>query len=152
MKLTTPSALFVGDTHADAGWLKFVVLPTAERMGISTIIQVGDFGYWPDSRKFLNIVKTAREKFGVDVLFIGTSDLSFSLGLRNEQDHPKLREAVDKVLEAGRRHKKCVGRTAFDPHKVKGYLEQGFRFLAAPTEIAFIKAGVKRYFEVAGKP
>ena len=68
--LTTPSALFVGDTHADAGWLKFVVLPTAVRMGISTIIQVGDFGYWPDSRTFLNIVKTAREKFGVDVWFI----------------------------------------------------------------------------------
>lgn len=89
---------------------------------------------------------------GVDVLFIGTSDLSFSLGLRNEQDHPKLREAVDIVLDAGRRHKKCVGRTAFDPHKVKGYLEQGFRLLAAPTEIAFMKAGVKQYFEVAGNP
>jgi len=70
MKLTTPSALFVGDTHADAGWLKFVVLPAAVKMGITTIIQVGDFGYWLDSRKFLNIVKTAREKFGVDVWFI----------------------------------------------------------------------------------
>jgi hypothetical protein len=70
VQLATPSALFVGDTHADAGWLKFVVLPTAVKIGITTIIQVGDFGYWPDSRKFLNIVKTAREKFGVDVWFI----------------------------------------------------------------------------------
>jgi hypothetical protein len=70
MKLTTPSALFVGDTHADAGWLKFVVLPTAVKMGITTIIQVGDFGYWPDSRKFMQVVKTARAKFGVDVWFI----------------------------------------------------------------------------------
>jgi 2-keto-3-deoxy-L-rhamnonate aldolase RhmA len=87
---------------------------------------------------------------GVDVLFIGTSDLSFSLGLRNNQDHPKLREAVAKVLEAGRRHKKTVGRTAFDPHKVKGYLDQGFRFLMAPSEIAFIKSSVKQYFEAAG--
>jgi hypothetical protein len=68
--LSAESALFVGDTHADAGWLKFVVLPMAVKMGITTIIQVGDFGYWPDSRKFLNIVKTAREKFGVDVWFI----------------------------------------------------------------------------------
>jgi hypothetical protein len=80
---TTPSALFVGDTHADAGWLKFVVLPTAERMGISTIIQVGDFGYWPDSRKFLNIVKTAREKFGVDVLFIDGNHEHFTTLNRN---------------------------------------------------------------------
>lgn len=64
------SALFVGDTHADASWLKFVVLPMAVKMGIGTIIQVGDFGYWPNSRKFLHVAKTAREKFGVDVWFI----------------------------------------------------------------------------------
>jgi hypothetical protein len=68
--LSTESALFVGDTHGDAGWLKFAVLPTTVKMGISTIIQVGDFDYWPDSRKFMQIVKTAREKFGVDILFI----------------------------------------------------------------------------------
>ncbi len=68
--LSTESALFVGDAHGDAGWLKFVVLPTTLKMAISTIIQVGDFGYWPDSRKFMQIVKTAREKFGVDIWFI----------------------------------------------------------------------------------
>lgn len=70
MKLSAESALFVGDTHSDTGWMKFAVLPTAARMGIKTVIQVGDFGYWPESRKFLNVAKTARAKFGVDVWFI----------------------------------------------------------------------------------
>lgn len=42
MKLSSESALFVGDTHADVGWLKFVVLPTAVKMGITTIIQPKD--------------------------------------------------------------------------------------------------------------
>jgi hypothetical protein len=83
MKLTTPSALFVGDTHADAGWLKFVVLPTAVKMGITTIIQVGDFGYWPDSRKFMQVVKTARAKFGVDVWFIDGNHEHFTTLNRN---------------------------------------------------------------------
>src|SRR6202158_3592993 len=32
---------------------------------------------------------------GIDVMFIGTSDLSFSLGLRGNQDHPRLQEALD---------------------------------------------------------
>ncbi len=68
--LSTESALFVGDAHGDAGWLKSVVLPTTVKMGVSTIIQVGDFGYWPDSRKFMQIVKTARERFGVHIWFI----------------------------------------------------------------------------------
>ena len=34
---------------------------------------------------------------GIDVIFIGTSDLSFSLGLRGKQDDPKHREAVAKI-------------------------------------------------------
>ena len=39
---------------------------------------------------------------GVDVMFIGTSDLSFSLGLRGDQNDPRLQEAIAKVLEAGK--------------------------------------------------
>src|SRR5229473_3988437 len=38
---------------------------------------------------------------GIDVMFIGTSDLSFSLGLRGDQEHPRLQEALDKVVAAG---------------------------------------------------
>jgi hypothetical protein len=64
---STESALFVGDTHADTGWLKFAVLPTAKKMGIATIIQVGDFGYLPAAREFLNAARKARQRFGVDI-------------------------------------------------------------------------------------
>ena len=39
---------------------------------------------------------------GLDVLFIGTSDLSFSLGLRGEQQHPHLDQAIAAVVRAGR--------------------------------------------------
>ena len=47
---------------------------------------------------------------GVDVLFIGTSDLSFSLGLRGRQNEPLLDEAIDKVVAAAKRHGKFLGR------------------------------------------
>jgi len=39
---------------------------------------------------------------GLDVLFIGTSDLSFSLGLRGRQDEPLLREAIARVAAAAK--------------------------------------------------
>src|SRR5215472_6100443 len=39
---------------------------------------------------------------GVDVMFIGTSDLSFSLGLRGRQNEPALEQAIRKVVEAGK--------------------------------------------------
>src|SRR3954452_8107537 len=47
---------------------------------------------------------------GIDVLFIGTADLSFSLGLRGDQNAPQLQEAIGKVVEAGQRHGKFLGR------------------------------------------
>ena len=64
---STESALFVGDLHADTGWLKFAVLPTAKKMGIATIIQVGDFRYWLEARKILNAARKGRQRFGVDI-------------------------------------------------------------------------------------
>ncbi|MFN7997647.1 MAG: aldolase/citrate lyase family protein [Bryobacteraceae bacterium] len=88
---------------------------------------------------------------GVDVLFIGTSDLSFSLGLRGNQDHPKLQEAVAKVVEAGKRHGKFLGRPAMTPEAALKYQEQGFLLFQAPTELGFMAAGNKRYLEVFGK-
>src|SRR5690242_19396686 len=63
---------------------------------------------------------------GVDVMFIGTSDLSFSLGLRGRQDEPLLHAAIEKVVAAGKRHHKFVGRPAGSPEQVKQYMEQGF--------------------------
>jgi 2-keto-3-deoxy-L-rhamnonate aldolase RhmA len=82
---------------------------------------------------------------GIDVLFIGTSDLSFSLGLRGDQDHPLLAEAVAKVVAAGQRHGKCLGRPAGTPAKVAQFLEQGFQLFQAPTEIGFLTAGAQAY-------
>lgn len=87
---------------------------------------------------------------GIDVLFIGTSDLSFSLGLRGDQKHPRLQEAIGKVLDAGARHGKFVGRPAASPEQVKQYQEQGFRLFQATTDIGLMMAGAKRYLEGGG--
>ena len=46
---------------------------------------------------------------GLDVLFIGTSDLSFSLGLRGRQKEPLLEEAIAKIVAAGSRRSGSSG-------------------------------------------
>ncbi len=89
---------------------------------------------------------------GIDAIFIGTSDLSFSLGLRGEQDHPRLREAIARVVEAGRRNGKALGRPAGSPEQVKAFLDQGFLLFQAPTEIGFLKAGAQQYLEPLARP
>src|SRR4029077_14746782 len=63
---------------------------------------------------------------GIDVMFIGTSDLSFSLGLRGNQDHPRLQEALEKVVAAAHKHGKVAGRPAATPELAQQYMAQGF--------------------------
>jgi 2-keto-3-deoxy-L-rhamnonate aldolase RhmA len=78
---------------------------------------------------------------GLDVIFIGTSDLSFSLGLRGRQDEPKLDEAVAKVVAAGKRHGKFLGRPALTPEAIKKYEKQGFQFFMTKTDLELMDVG-----------
>lgn len=88
---------------------------------------------------------------GIDVMFIGTSDLSFSLGLRGNQDHPRLHEAVAKVLAAGKKHGKVVGRPAATPEQAQKLIAQGFGLFQAPTDMGFMAAGARAYLERLGR-
>src|SRR6267378_2959410 len=84
---------------------------------------------------------------GVDVLFIGTSDLSFSLGLRGNQKDPKLHEAIAKVVEAGKKHGKFLGRPAGTAEKIAEYRQQGFQLFQTSTEIGLMSQGAKTLFQ-----
>jgi len=88
---------------------------------------------------------------GVDVIFIGTSDLSFSLGLRGRQDDPKLKQAVARVLAAARRRKIPVGRPAGNPAQVAQFIQEGFQFFQAPSELSLMAAGARSLLEAFGK-
>ncbi len=81
---------------------------------------------------------------GLDALFIGTSDLSFSLGLRGEQNSPLLADAVAKVLDAGKRHGKVVGRPGGTAEQIREYTQQGFLLFQATTDLRLMEAGARQ--------
>lgn len=87
---------------------------------------------------------------GIDVLFIGTADLSFSLGLRGRQDEPLLDEAIGKIVAAAKRHGKYLGRPARTAGQVTQYHEQGFQVLQCMTELGLMTAGAKSILEPLG--
>ena len=95
MELSTPSALLVGDTHANARWMENVVLPNAAAQGVQTVIVVGDFGYWQEASRFLQIVNSAKERFGLEVWFLDGNHEQHSLlahdaaACRVEGDEPR---------------------------------------------------------------
>src|SRR5438876_5932566 len=88
---------------------------------------------------------------GLDVLFIGTSDLSFSLGLRGRQDHPKLDAAVRKILAAGKKHGKTVGRPARTTSEINRLQNQGFRFFMTAADVDLMAAGASQLLGPAGR-
>jgi len=87
---------------------------------------------------------------GVDVLLIGTSDLSFSYGLRGRQDDPQLLAAIDKVVKAGQKHGKPVGRPAATPEQAAAFREQGFSLFQLKTELGFMASGARDFAESRG--
>jgi 2-keto-3-deoxy-L-rhamnonate aldolase RhmA len=87
---------------------------------------------------------------GVDALFIGTSDLSFSMGLRGRQQEPQLDEAIAKVVAAGRRHGKFLGRPAATAEQVTRFREQGFQVFQAVTELGLMRLGAQELLKPLG--
>lgn len=67
---------------------------------------------------------------GIDVLWIGQSDLTNSLGIPWQFNHPRYTEAVGRVLEVGKRHGKPVGFLVMDVDQAREALALGFRALA----------------------
>ena len=88
---------------------------------------------------------------GIDVLFIGTSDLSFSLGLRGRQNEPKLETAVQTIAEAARRHGKVLGRPARSTEEIQRFQKQGFLFFMTGTELDFMAAGAANLLGPLGR-
>ncbi len=88
---------------------------------------------------------------GVDVLFIGTSDLSFSLGLRGRQNDPKLERAVARIAAAGKKHGKFLGRPARTPEEIESFRKQGFQFFMTATDLELMAAGAAPLLERVGR-
>jgi len=65
---------------------------------------------------------------GVDCLWIGHFDLSQSLGIPGQFDHPDFLAAVDKVVAAGKRHDKALGRLVPRVDEGIRLFGQGFDF------------------------
>lgn len=75
---------------------------------------------------------------GADVLFIGPLDLSMSLGILGQFDHPKFQEALEQTAEAAQQHGKATGVLMPKPEDFDRYHRLGFRFLACGSDGAMV--------------
>jgi 2-keto-3-deoxy-L-rhamnonate aldolase RhmA len=88
---------------------------------------------------------------GIDVLFIGTNDLAYSLGLRGNQNHPKHREAVSKIVAAAKKNNIPVGRPAASYAQVQEFMKLGFTFFQGPSDMVLMRTGAEHLLKPMGK-
>jgi 2-keto-3-deoxy-L-rhamnonate aldolase RhmA len=80
---------------------------------------------------------------GLDVIFIGTNDLSFSLGHGGQQNHPEVQKAIRRIVAAGQKNNVPLGRPAGTPELIQQYMKEGFLFFQGPSELSLAASGAR---------
>lgn len=82
---------------------------------------------------------------GVDAVMIGPYDLSASMGLAGQLDHPDVQDAQRRILEACQRQGVAPGLHVVqtDPKKVADSVAAGYRFIACGLDTEFIIDGAR---------
>jgi 4-hydroxy-2-oxoheptanedioate aldolase len=88
---------------------------------------------------------------GVDLLFVGPSDLSQSLGVTGDFFHPKCIAAIDRVAAACVKHGKHWGAVTFNPEHCDLLVGKGCRLISPTNDVRLINAGLDAFKGQFGK-
>ena len=80
---------------------------------------------------------------GIDIVCLGPNDLSGSMGLLGQIEHPSVVEAITRVLDEAARRKipTCLG-MAFSPAVNQKWVARGARFVIAAEDQSVLRVGV----------
>lgn len=80
---------------------------------------------------------------GIDVLFIGPSDLTMDLGIFGQFDHPRFIDAVKATVNAAEKAGKATGILLFNPDDYHSYRSLGIRMIACGSDATFVAEGAR---------
>ncbi len=83
----------------------------------------------------------------LDAVFIGPADLSQSMGIPGQWDHPDLTKAIGEVARACAKHGITWAILPFSPALAKKYVEMGCRFLSVGFDVPFVLRGARAVSE-----
>jgi 4-hydroxy-2-oxoheptanedioate aldolase len=86
---------------------------------------------------------------GVDVLFVGPSDLSHALGVPGNFEHKTYATALEAIADAARSHGKALGVHIPGPSEFERYYSLGSRFISVGTDASALAAGIREALKQA---
>lgn len=79
---------------------------------------------------------------GVDVAHLGHGDLSLSLGVPGQTDHPRMQAGIDTILEACERHGKAAACLAGDAATGRDWVRRGFRMVSVSYDVGLFRSAL----------
>lgn len=84
---------------------------------------------------------------GIDIGFVGPTDLTISLGLVDDRSNPKVIEAMERVIRSCKAHGKIPGTLAVSVEEARKFLKLGFQFISLASDSRFLSYGARSYLE-----
>jgi 4-hydroxy-2-oxoheptanedioate aldolase len=79
---------------------------------------------------------------GIDILLIGTNDLSIEMGVPGELGHAKIVDAYARMIAACQKHAKWPGMGGvYDDELMMRYISMGARFILSGSDLGFLLDG-----------
>ncbi|MEY4938732.1 MAG: hypothetical protein RIQ93_467 [Verrucomicrobiota bacterium] len=79
---------------------------------------------------------------GADVLFVGPTDLSYNMGIRDQLDSPRFVETLRKVSDAAKKHGKAAGILVHNNALVPMVRDLGYTFVALGSDGGSVRSGL----------
>lgn len=146
-------------------WVDWVRFPPLGRRGLDGVGADADFGL-ADTRE--HILHANREVFlalqiedkeavehieeiasvpGVDLLFIGPGDLSVSLGVPLQFDHPLVNKAIERIACAAAKADRSWGGATANPVAAQKLVDMGARMITLGADHVFLIRGFRQALE-----
>lgn len=93
-----------------------------------------------ETRAALDNLEEISSVNGVDIVFIGPNDLSASLGIFREFNHPKFLEALATVVRTCSKTGTTPGIMAYNLNQARKYIEMGFKFISIANDAMMMRS------------
>jgi 4-hydroxy-2-oxoheptanedioate aldolase len=107
-----------------------------------------------ETKQAVDNIEEIVEVEGIDVFYIGPTDLSISLGVPGEVFHPLVQDAAKRIREAARERGKAVAHVIYNPldrKEVDARLSEGYEMLSLFLDVAIFRQAVTRLHDEVRK-
>jgi 4-hydroxy-2-oxoheptanedioate aldolase len=92
-----------------------------------------------ESRQAIDNAEAIAAVPGIDILLIGTNDLSIDMGVPGDLGHDEIVDAYARMIAACRKHAKWPGMGGvYNEELMQGYIDMGARFILAGSDLGFL--------------